>query len=157
MPVPRSGGARLLALLSRFDPSVREFVFAGSHLAAIRQESWVAADFEDEEVCRLRAHVAGRLLCNGDVFVVFSSEAPEAAVAEQCIAQRLTQRELKVGCMIAEGLTDKQIARRLGISAYTVREHCRRACAKLGISRRSALVRCLFTTRLGGLDPEDQD
>jgi DNA-binding CsgD family transcriptional regulator len=36
--------------------------------------------------------------------------------------------------LIADGKCDKEIARALGISGYTVREHVRRTCAKLGCS-----------------------
>ncbi|MFM5925302.1 MAG: response regulator transcription factor [Novosphingobium sp.] len=52
----------------------------------------------------------------------------------------LTPRELQVCELIAAGRCDKQIARMLGISPYTEREHVRRIFAKLKISSRSAVL-----------------
>jgi DNA-binding CsgD family transcriptional regulator len=46
--------------------------------------------------------------------------------------------------LISEGKCDKEIARHLGISGYTVREHIRRIFAKLNIGRRSAIVACVL-------------
>ncbi|WP_366140074.1 helix-turn-helix transcriptional regulator [uncultured Jannaschia sp.] len=121
-----------------------EFNFAGNRILAIRQDVWAEADQNYIATLHLQEHVAGRIFVRDEVYVLFSSIASGRSVPKRSVAQRLTQRELKVGCMIADGLTDKEIARKLGISAHTVREHCRRACAKLDISKRSALVRCLF-------------
>ncbi|WP_454882891.1 response regulator transcription factor [Sphingomonas oryzagri] len=42
--------------------------------------------------------------------------------------------------LVANGDCDEEIARALGISGYTVREHIRRTFAKLGVSRRTAIV-----------------
>ncbi len=142
----------LKPLLSRLDEAVVGFDFNGRHMAAIRQDAW-AASTHLGIARRLKEHVAGRLFMNDDVYVLFAPSAALSLNAEMSVAQRLTPRELKVGCMIAEGLTDKEIARKLGISAHTVREHCRRACAKLRITRRSAFVRCLFSTS-GGTSEE---
>jgi DNA-binding NarL/FixJ family response regulator len=49
----------------------------------------------------------------------------------------LTSRELEVITLIAkEGLTNKQIADRLGISDGTAKFHVGNACAKLGANSR---------------------
>ena len=64
-----------------------------------------------------------------------------AVVAESAaLAEILTRRELQVALLISDGRCDKEIARKLGIGGYTVREHIRRMFAKLKISRRSAIV-----------------
>lgn len=52
----------------------------------------------------------------------------------------LSRRELEVAVLIADGKCDKEIARQLGISNYTVREHIRRIFAKLKVCRRSAVI-----------------
>jgi DNA-binding CsgD family transcriptional regulator len=136
--------ARLLSLSRK----VIDFSFNGVDYCGMSQTDWL-------ELCErgaieedLRESVAGRLASQGEMFVIFGERADLPAMADRSIAQRLTPRELKVACLIAEGLTDKEISRQLGISAYTVREHCRRACAKLNISKRSALVRSLYAARL---------
>lgn len=55
----------------------------------------------------------------------------------------LSGRELEVLGLVAEGATDQQIARRLGISAATVSKHLSRIYARLGVPNRAAAVRRL--------------
>lgn len=55
----------------------------------------------------------------------------------------LTPREREVVALVAEGLLDKEIAQRLGISYTTVRTHLDRSFHKLGVSNRSRLARLL--------------
>jgi len=54
---------------------------------------------------------------------------------------RLTRRERDVVALVVEGLLDKEIAQRLGISYTTVRTHLDRSFQKLGVSNRSRLAR----------------
>ncbi|MDZ4770031.1 MAG: response regulator transcription factor [Chloroflexota bacterium] len=63
------------------------------------------------------------------------------------ILESLTTREMEVVTLIAEGLPNKTIARRLGISEHTVKFHVNAILTKLGAqSRTEAVVRA---TRLG--------
>lgn len=59
----------------------------------------------------------------------------------------MTRRELDVLNQVAGGLSNKQIARRLGISEKTVRNHLSRAFNKLGATNRTEAV--LFAIRRG--------
>jgi DNA-binding CsgD family transcriptional regulator len=52
----------------------------------------------------------------------------------------LSVREQEVARCVREGLTDKEIARRLAVGVPTVRTYLRRIFDKLGIERRSALA-----------------
>ena len=62
-------------------------------------------------------------------------------------ADALTPRELEVLALVAEGLANKAIASRLGISDHTVKFHINAVMTKLGAqSRTEAVVRA---TRLG--------
>jgi DNA-binding CsgD family transcriptional regulator len=56
----------------------------------------------------------------------------------------LSPREREVVAAVARGLTNKEIAARLGLSAHTVKEHLDRASAKTGARGRKALVARLF-------------
>lgn len=56
----------------------------------------------------------------------------EAAV---CL-QRLTAREREVAALVAEGMTNKQIARCLSIAVSTVKNHVHSVLDKLGLARR---------------------
>jgi DNA-binding CsgD family transcriptional regulator len=55
--------------------------------------------------------------------------------------KRLTRREHEIIGLVAEGLTNAQIAARLWISGGTVRRHLENAYAKLGVHTRTAAVR----------------
>lgn len=52
----------------------------------------------------------------------------------------LSPRERDVLALIGEGLDDKAVAERLGLSHNTVRNHVARLYAKIGVNRRSAAV-----------------
>lgn len=52
----------------------------------------------------------------------------------------LTPRELEILAVVGEGLSNKQVARRLGISAHTVKFHLEAVFAKLGVGRRAEAV-----------------
>ena len=54
--------------------------------------------------------------------------------------KKLTQRELDVLELLAEGLQHEEIGRRLGISSETVRTHLRKACDRLGAATRTQAV-----------------
>ncbi len=53
----------------------------------------------------------------------------------------LTRRELEIVQLIDQGLTNKEIARRLEISLATAKSHVHNALAKLGLDRRSQAAR----------------
>lgn len=63
---------------------------------------------------------------------------------------RLTAREREVFHLLAEGLTTKEIARRLAISVKTAENHRGRVLAKLGTRNTAELVR--YALRKGLLD-----
>lgn len=52
----------------------------------------------------------------------------------------LTERELAVLRLVADGLTHEEIGARLGIGAETVRTHLRKACARLGAAGKTQAV-----------------
>ena len=53
------------------------------------------------------------------------------------LAEPLSRRELEVLPLIAEGLTNQEIADRLFLSLHTVKAHARTIYAKLGVSSRT--------------------
>ena len=57
------------------------------------------------------------------------------------IEERLTPREIEVVELLAEGLSNKAIAARLGISDQTVKFHVASICGKLGAANRTDAVR----------------
>ena len=69
---------------------------------------------------------------------------PEAAVPGFAEATPprplLTPRELEILCALGEGMTNKAVARQLGISAHTVKFHLEAVFAKLGVASRAEAV-----------------
>jgi two-component system nitrate/nitrite response regulator NarL len=59
---------------------------------------------------------------------------------KQSLKILLTSRELELVQLVAEGLANKQIARRLSISEGTVKIHLHNIYQKLGVSNRTALA-----------------
>jgi len=96
----------------------------------------VAIQADDAEV----AAELRRVLVEAGYEVV--DEAGFAPVTEPAAPALLTPRELEVLSAIAEGLTNKAIARRLEISLHTVKFHVESLFRKLGArTRTEALAR----------------
>ncbi|MCF8177135.1 MAG: helix-turn-helix transcriptional regulator [Sulfuritalea sp.] len=62
-------------------------------------------------------------------------------------ATSLSPRELEVAQMVSEGLTDKQIAQRLGVELSTVRTYLKRCFVKLDVQRRGGIAAVVGRSR----------
>lgn len=85
----------------------------------------------------------GQLQLNNQLCIIVEvgSEAMEDNKPD--ITTLLTERELQIVQLIAQGHSNKQIAHRLHISEWTVSTHLRRVFAKLSVDSRAAMVyRC---------------
>ena len=76
--------------------------------------------------------------------------APAEFVRDETQVQRLgiTARELEILALIAEGLSNKEIAERVHVSENTVKTHSGRVFAKLGARRRTQAVQIGKESRL---------
>lgn len=94
-------------------------------------------------IAALRAARAGLVVVDPALSDVLSSRSREA----EPLVEDLTPREMEVLTLVADGLTNRAIAQRLGISENTVKFHLNAVLGKLGAqSRTDAVVRA---TRLG--------
>jgi DNA-binding CsgD family transcriptional regulator len=66
----------------------------------------------------------------------------------------LTERELEVLRLLADGRTKAEVAEHLWISRPTVATHSQHACQKLGVANVTAAIATL--ARTGQLDPSDR-
>lgn len=82
------------------------------------------------------AWAAGRLPAVGQAALAAASARPSPAAHHE-----LTARELDVLHLVAEGLSDAEVADRLVVSRRTVHSHLRSIYRKLGVSSRSAAAR----------------
>jgi DNA-binding NarL/FixJ family response regulator len=58
----------------------------------------------------------------------------------------LTDRQVAVARLVAEGCTNAEVAERLGLSFYTARNHAEQVMLKLGVSNRSSVGPLLYET-----------
>jgi DNA-binding NarL/FixJ family response regulator len=81
-------------------------------------------------------------LFEADAWLVAPASAPPwPPVDRDRMIETLTPREVQVLELLAEGLSNKGIAARLGISDQTVKFHVASIAGKLGAESRTAIVR----------------
>lgn len=97
----------------------------------------------------IRSVAAGALWFDPRALAAQRSEPAETPAATA--TADLTTREREVVALVAEGLRNEEVGRRLGISEKTVRNHLTAVFQKLGLSGRLELV--LFAVR-HGLGPD---
>jgi two-component system nitrate/nitrite response regulator NarL len=110
---------------------------AGEALAAGARAVLLRDRLEERLLPAVTAAVAGLLTV--DEAVADSVLRPRLAPA-QALVEPLTARELEVVQLLAEGLTNRRIGERLGISEHTAKFHVNSILGKLGASTRSEAV-----------------
>jgi DNA-binding NarL/FixJ family response regulator len=125
-----AGAARCLIALNR-QPEARAAVQAGA-AALERWPGWRRAELE----------VLARRLG-----VTLTGEAPSTPPTVSSGPGALTPREREVAALLAEGLTNSELARRLVISRKTAAVHVSNILAKLGMSSRAQVA--AWVTREG--------
>ena len=110
---------------------------------------YLLKDTQSDELCRaIKAAAAGRVQL-----------APEAAarlmleVRAPDSPETLTERETEVLRLLAQGKTNKEIARDLTIGEQTVKTHVSNILAKLGVQSRTQAA--LHAARIGLVSPEE--
>ena len=73
--------------------------------------------------------------------LVLPASAPAPSRDDAAVVEALTSREIEVLELVSEGLTNKAIAERLGISDQTVKFHLASITGKLGAANRTDAVR----------------
>jgi two-component system nitrate/nitrite response regulator NarL len=97
----------------------------------------------DELLCSPRAAAT---LCHR---VAVLSRDGQAGPPAPSPAPVLSKRELQIGDLIDRGLSNKQIARQLGIQATTVKNHVHNILDKLKVHRRGEAAACLRGSCVG--------
>jgi len=94
----------------------------------------------EEIVATVIAAATGLVILHSDLIDVLLSILPSTARSLPPESQALTPREVEVLTMLAEGLGNKAIARRLNISEHTVKFHVGSIFSKLNASSRTEAV-----------------
>lgn len=66
--------------------------------------------------------------------------APEQEVIEGAESSILTNREKEILCLVAQGLSNREIAEQLFVSRYTVESHIKHIYRKLSVTKRTKAV-----------------
>ena len=93
-----------------------------------------------EILAAIEAVAAGLVALHPEALTPLRRRALMPARAEPDPAQPLTAREIEVLAMLAEGLGNKIVAARLGISTHTAKFHVASIMAKLGAGSRTEAV-----------------
>ena len=135
-----------VVILTTFD--LDEYVFEALRVGA---SGFLVKDTRPAELVQaVRVVAAGEALLAPSVtrrlIARFAShaKAPPAMPA----LDTLTEREREIVALVAEGLSNQEIAERLVVSPLTVKTHVSRAMAKLGVRDRAQLVMLAYESGL---------
>lgn len=125
-------------------------VFRGIRAGA---QGYLLKDCTPEDLARaIRSVRAGDTILSPDIARKMLSIFEDLAEGSSEVAPRLTERELQVIKALAQGKSNKQIARDLGIAEKTVRNHASNIYKKLHIFDRTQAV--LYAVREGLVNPD---
>lgn len=79
---------------------------------------------------------------------------PNAPAQHETVVEELTEREIEILRLIAQGLSNEEIAERLVITRSTVGVHIGRILGKLGLSNRTQAALYALRTGIASLDPQ---
>jgi DNA-binding NarL/FixJ family response regulator len=86
----------------------------------------------------------------------FVQPAPSRALTESC-CKLLTEREKTIVQLVAEGLSNREIASQLELSPHTVKNYVFRVFDKIGVNSRVELVLCALSSTMPGLTNSPRD
>jgi DNA-binding CsgD family transcriptional regulator/tetratricopeptide (TPR) repeat protein len=128
-------GARPIALASALEDRGVALLARGDRDEAVASFGRALELYAETRASRDETRVRGRLRELGVRRRMVSRKRPETGW------EGLTESELAVVKLVAEGMTNRQVARQLYVSPHTVNAHLRHAFVKLDISSRVELAR----------------
>lgn len=89
------------------------------------------------------------------VIFVAPEEQPASAIDPRLLMNRLqlTRMQARVVSQVSMGLSNREVAARLGLSVETVRKHLATAYARTGVNTRARIVALAYDVRFGGSSP----
>ncbi|MFE2958310.1 response regulator [Nocardia tengchongensis] len=118
---------------------------------------FLGKDVGPEELLRsIRAVAAGDALLSPTAtrtLIARYLSRPESRISAADSLEVLTAREREVVAMVAEGLSNEEIAEKMYVSPLTIRTHVQRAMSKLGVQNRAQLVVLAFQSGLVRVEP----
>lgn len=103
----------------------------------------------------IRLVASGGFVCESDFIKRILTRLTQwASYAGDTRTDNLSEREMEVLALVAKGRSNKEIGRELFISEGTVKAHISHIMTKLGVERRTELVRHALTSGLVSLSDE---
>lgn len=136
-------GADLFAELA--DPELQEYRHVDHLIALAAANPSFSTVLSTPDGGWITAH--GTELGPGRVAISLDSATASDLLGARVAAAGLTPREVEVTRLLCCGLSEREIARRLDVSAHTVHDHVRAVRRKLGVSSRAEVVAHVFTDR----------
>ena len=134
----------LLAYASSQDCLI-ECIAAGAHGCILEASSLDELDMAIEKVFH------GETFCSQEIvqtmFDRLASTAPNAPLRRRAESIDLTRRELEVVDLISDRLSNKEIAKKLSLSVYTVKNHVHNIVEKLSVEDRHEAVEYAWQRR----------
>jgi len=150
--LPGMNGVEVTRAITRDHPDVRVLM-----VSAYDEDVYVRGALEAGAAGYLRKTAPGKELVEAVRAVAGGATVLQSGLtARLLISSRqpeqgpiaLTERELSVLRLLAEGLHNRELAARLGISPRTVERHCASVYAKLGVGSRTEAVVLAISTKL---------
>ena len=132
-------------------PAARLLATAGAYVAMTSKRSWRPALTRREAVAALRELAASEGLDAEAVDGVLAAAGEPVAPRRRTWPAGLTDREVEVLQLITRGLSNRQVAAGLTISAKTVGRHIENIYSKLGVSTRAGAA--VFALQNGLVPP----
>lgn len=162
--MPRLDGAGVTAALAEQAPSIRVLILTtyaddDAVLPALRAGAagYLTKDTTGEAlIAAVRDVAAGRTVLDAAVqarlveMLRTPATPPPEPSPEQPSGEALTPREIDVVRLVADGLSNKQVARKLFVSEATVKTHLNHVLAKLDVEGRPGLVAWAWRHGLAG-------
>ena len=142
--LPGTTGPTLVGAVAEVDPSIGVVAVVDRPTAAEAEiREWAAAGARgfvnsDADATTLGRAVVG--VAKGDVLVLGGVLEQLGGLPLAEPEARLTTREAEVRLLVEQGMADKQIAHRLGISVKTVEKHVSAILRKAGVHSRTELL-----------------
>lgn len=115
-------------------------------------KGYLLKDIEADDLCRaVKAAARGQVQLSPQVSVHLMQEIQFSTTSP---AKSLTERESDVLRLLAQGHSNKDIARHLHVVEDTVKSHVRHILSKLGVQSRTQAV--LYAMRLGWIAPDSE-
>lgn len=120
----------VMLTVSDADEDVVEAISAGA-------DGYLLKDMDPEDLLdQLRRAIHGKMVLSETLTEVLATAIRKPASRQQADLNNLTNREYEILTLIAKGMSNKVIARELGISDGTVKVHVKHLLKKLGLRSR---------------------